>query len=244
MAASTFFLFINGTVLLYVQDDQVSVKRLDILIREGIIVDIDSNIPEPRDNDIEVIDCSNLIISPGLVDTHRHLWQTQLKGRHSDELLLDYIPSGNLTGFFYKPEDVKFGELSGAMESINVGTTTIVDHMHVAYSADHHNAAMMALEASGARVVFCPSPTMRVKEWSPKMLMEEEVMPSWFLPTVQDLANRQASRDGGRVSVGLGFDSYASLPEEDVVKVFAQAKLWNFQLITSHHTHGQICKSI
>jgi cytosine/adenosine deaminase-related metal-dependent hydrolase len=33
-------------------------------------------------------------LSPGFVDTHHHMWQTQLKGRHADDLFLDYMSKG------------------------------------------------------------------------------------------------------------------------------------------------------
>jgi cytosine/adenosine deaminase-related metal-dependent hydrolase len=38
-------------------------------------------------------------ISPGFIDTHRYVWQTLLKGRYADELLLDYHPSGMSIAF-------------------------------------------------------------------------------------------------------------------------------------------------
>jgi cytosine/adenosine deaminase-related metal-dependent hydrolase len=154
MSSSTCFLLQSGTVLLHQQDDQVIARRTDLLVRDKHIVAITDNIPPPQDV-IEVIDCSDTIISPGFIDTHRHLWQTQLKGRHSDHLLSDYVTGGYLAGFFYSLNDVQLGELSGALESIDAGITTIVDHMHIAYTPGHINAALAALEASGVRVVFC-----------------------------------------------------------------------------------------
>jgi cytosine/adenosine deaminase-related metal-dependent hydrolase len=163
MSSSTCFLLKSATVILHQQDDQVVAEHIDILVRDNFIVAIADNTAEPKDI-TEVIDCSDTIISPGFVDTHRHLWQTQLKGRHSDNLLTDYVPRGYLAGFFYNVKDVQFGELSGALESIDAGTTTVVDHMHIAYSPAHIESALTALVASGVRGVFCPTPTVRVKQ--------------------------------------------------------------------------------
>jgi len=239
MSSATCFLLHSGTVLLHLQDDQVVVKRTDILIRDNYIVAIDDDIPKPEDI-TEVIDCSDKIISPGFIDTHRHLWQTQLKGRHSDDLLSDYITRGYLAGSFYEPSDVQLGELSGALESIDAGTTTIVDHMHVAYSPAHINAALEGLIASGVRAIFCPTPTRRVKQWQPTFLMEEEQVPAWFLAAFENMI-RQKQLGDGRISPGLGFDSF-ELPQDEVEKIFFQVRQSNLQLITSHHFHGQICK--
>ncbi|TVY89695.1 hypothetical protein LAWI1_G004575 [Lachnellula willkommii] len=160
-----------------------------------------------------VIDCSDTIISPGFIDTHRHLWQTQLKGKYGDDLLSDYITRGYLAGSFYEASDVQLGELSGALESIDAGTTTIV-----AYSPACINAALEGLMASGTNLIFCPTPTRRVKQWQPDILMEEEQVTAWFLDTLQDIIRRQRLNDG-RISLGLGFDSF-ELPQEEVDKIF------------------------
>jgi cytosine/adenosine deaminase-related metal-dependent hydrolase len=73
-------------------DDHVHSAKKDILIVDNIIKKVGSDISYP--DDIEVIDCTNKIISPGFIDSHHHVWQTQLKGRHANEMLLDYIYTG------------------------------------------------------------------------------------------------------------------------------------------------------
>jgi cytosine/adenosine deaminase-related metal-dependent hydrolase len=147
MSPNTGFLLQGGTALLHQEDDQVVSKRMDILIRNNLIVAIAENIPQPEDV-TEVIDCSDMIISPGLVDTHRHLWQTQLKGRYGDDLLPEYAARGYLAGYFFSSKDIQLGELSGILESIDAGTTTIVDQMHAVYSPAHIEAALEAMTAS------------------------------------------------------------------------------------------------
>jgi cytosine/adenosine deaminase-related metal-dependent hydrolase len=119
----------GGTVLIHDANDNVQALERDILIENNRISKIADIIDEITD--AELIDCTDKIISPGFIDTHHHLWQTQLKGRHANELLLDYMASGNLQSSNYTKSDIYWGQLGGSLEAINAGTTTVVDHSHV-----------------------------------------------------------------------------------------------------------------
>ncbi len=39
--------------------------------------------------------------------------------------------------YAYTPEDAYWGQLSGCLEAINAGTTTVLDHAHIPYTAEH-----------------------------------------------------------------------------------------------------------
>ena|ERR1700761_7004878 len=82
----------NGTALIHDESDHVKPVKTNILIEGNKIAKIGNNIT--ADSSTEVVDCTDKIISPGFIDTHHHLWQTQLKGRHADELLLEYMVTG------------------------------------------------------------------------------------------------------------------------------------------------------
>jgi cytosine/adenosine deaminase-related metal-dependent hydrolase len=47
--------------------------RGDVLIEDGVIVDMAERVDAP---DAEVIDATDRIVLPGFVDNHRHTWQT------------------------------------------------------------------------------------------------------------------------------------------------------------------------
>lgn len=83
----------GGTVLVHDSQDHVTAVITDILIKGNTITKMSKNIPHVS-SPTRIIDCRNKIISPGFIDTHHHLWQTQLKGRHGDDSLLDYMPKG------------------------------------------------------------------------------------------------------------------------------------------------------
>ncbi len=84
----------GGTVLTHSSDEHVvPLYNADVLVTGNLIAEVGKSI-HVSSADTEVIDCHGKIISPGFVDTHHHLWQTQLKGRHADEGLAAYMVSG------------------------------------------------------------------------------------------------------------------------------------------------------
>lgn len=106
--------------------------------------------------DAEEIDARGCVILPGLVDTHRHLWQTPLRTVAADWSLFDYAV-GIRYGYagWYRPEDVYLGNLVGALEALDAGITTVVDHCHILHSPEHTDAAVAGLREAGIRAVFC-----------------------------------------------------------------------------------------
>jgi 5-methylthioadenosine/S-adenosylhomocysteine deaminase len=101
------------------------------------------------------IDASNMIVMPGLVDTHRHLWEGPLRNILPNGLLSDY--TRDITGTaraVYRPEDAYIGDLVSALGAINAGVTTLLDWSHIGNSSEHTDAAIEGLRESGIRGVY------------------------------------------------------------------------------------------
>ena len=127
--------------------------RADILIEGERIAAVASAIEVP---DAERIDAAGMIVLPGFVDTHRHTWQTQLRAVAADWSLFDYVGQmRNTYAAFYTPEDAWLGNHAGALEAIDAGVTTLVDHCHILNSPQHADEALRGLQESGIRAVFC-----------------------------------------------------------------------------------------
>ncbi|EXJ89452.1 hypothetical protein A1O3_02519 [Capronia epimyces CBS 606.96] len=224
----------NGTVLLHGDGDVPYPRRTDILIEGNIISQMGTNLAAPS-ADTKVIDCRDKIVAPGFIDTHNHLWQTQLKGRHANDLLLDYLPKGNMQGYFYTGHDIFWGQLGGALEAIDAGTTCVVDHAHMNYSPETGTNAVSATVSSGIRAFFCYCPTSRVKSWCP-LTKDDDLLPPWLLTQLESLAKQSPFGDG-RVHIGLAFDWFL-MPKQAVVDLFEKARRWGVKLITAHYTKG------
>ena len=68
---------------------------------------------------------------PGMVDTHRHMWQTAMRGYGADWTLTQYFVWYYLQfGKLFRPEDIYAGNYLAAIEAIDAGVTTSVDWSH------------------------------------------------------------------------------------------------------------------
>ncbi len=134
----------------------------DVLIRDGVIVAVGPRGRTASAN-AEVIDCAGRLVMPGLVDTHRHVWQGAIGALTPQMTGVGYGPavlSGISTS--YEPDDIYAGALWGALQALDAGITTIADWAHNLRSAEHANANLRGLQESGIRGYFLyggPGPT-------------------------------------------------------------------------------------
>ncbi|ANN16012.1 cytosine deaminase [Amycolatopsis orientalis] len=111
--------------------------------------------PSINADDAEVVDASGMIASPGFVDTHRHVWQSLLRGVAVNWSLFEYmVEMRTMYPVCYRVEDAYLGNHYGALEAINAGVTTVVDHSHLQISAEHSDALVRGLKDAGIRGIF------------------------------------------------------------------------------------------
>ncbi|RFS84455.1 hypothetical protein D0T12_19645 [Actinomadura spongiicola] len=123
-----------------------------VLVEDGLITGVGPGLPG---DGAETIDARDMIVFPGLVDTHKHTWQSAVRHRCAELDLRSYFGEmfGRL-GSLYRPEDVYAGNLLGALSALDAGTTTLMDWSHVQNSPEHSDQAIAALRDSGIRAVF------------------------------------------------------------------------------------------
>ena len=92
---------------------------------------------------------------PGFVDTHRHAWQTAMRGICADWTLLDYFLGIRLNSRgVFEPEDVYAGNYVGALEALDAGVTTLLDFSHCINTPEHADEAVRGLREAGLRAIF------------------------------------------------------------------------------------------
>lgn len=145
-----------------------------ILIRNGTVITVDPHLGELADADVlvvdgkieavgvgldvedcEVIDATDMIVMPGFVDTHRHIWQAAIRNIGSDWTHGQYLTGIHLgLSKLFRPQDTYIGNLLGTLEALDGGITTILDWSHNIETPEHADAAVAALQESGSRAIF------------------------------------------------------------------------------------------
>ncbi|MFA1541710.1 amidohydrolase family protein [Actinomadura monticuli] len=142
----------GGTVLPMTAGREV-LDGADVLIEGDRIAAVGPGLPVP-DGTAE-IDASGGIVMPGMIDTHRHMWQTAMRGYGADWTLTQYFVWYYLEhGKRFRPEDVHAGNLLAAIEAVDAGVTTVVDWSHGLQTPAHADAAVDALRSVPGRFVL------------------------------------------------------------------------------------------
>lgn len=152
LAAGRPLVFRNGLVLT-MDGSRTVLKDADVLIADGVIKAVGSSLQAPADA-LE-IDARGGIVMPGMIDTHRHMWQTAMRGYGADWTLTQYFVWYYLEhGKHFRPQDIHAGNVLSALESLDSGVTTTVDWSHGLRTVDHAHAALDALESVRGRFVL------------------------------------------------------------------------------------------
>lgn len=204
----------GGTVLALAGDAEPRVA--DVLVVDGRIAAIEPSVMA----DAETLDVSGHIVMPGLVDAHRHAWQTQLRGITHGWSLKDYVRSVRMqAGPQYRPDDMAIGNQAAMLEALDAGVTTVMDVCHNVPTRDHAEAALEGTIAAGIRSVFSFGLAGNYGVGQDFGLDERCAF-------VEDLRARRFSSDDGLVRLGLhASDMISEGPEQLVAEVRAARAL-------------------
>ncbi|GAA1801657.1 amidohydrolase family protein [Nesterenkonia flava] len=127
-----------------------TLPEADVLVRDGVIVAVEPNLSAP--DDAAEIDAAGAVLMSGMIDTHRHMWQSVLRGVGANWTITNYFQwIYQEWGELWRPEDVYAGNYLSMVEAIDSGVTTSVDWSHGLRTPDHADAAVEALMDSRGR---------------------------------------------------------------------------------------------
>ncbi|EMJ5881365.1 amidohydrolase [Enterobacter cloacae subsp. dissolvens] len=143
---------IRGATILSMDETVGNIEHGDILITDSTITAVGKNLDA---RGARIIDATNMIAIPGMVDSHRHAWEGQLRRINPNATCLDDYSNATHFSFarYYRPSDIYTGNLLTALGAIDAGITTIIDNSHNSRTAAHSDAAVEALLDSGIRAI-------------------------------------------------------------------------------------------
>jgi cytosine/adenosine deaminase-related metal-dependent hydrolase len=166
VSGSTGSVVLRGGTVLTMDGTRRVLTGGDVLVVGDRIAAVGTDLAVPEGT-VE-IDASSGIVMPGLIDTHRHMWQTAMRGYGADWTLTQYFVWYYLEwGKVFRPEDIHAGNLLSAVEAIDSGVTTTVDWSHGLQSTAHAEAAADALRSVPGRFVLAYGNIQQAPgEWS------------------------------------------------------------------------------
>ena len=131
---------VKGGAVITVDSKIGTLPRADVLVKEGRIVEIGEDLV---DTTAEVIDAAEMIVMPGLVDSHYHMWSTLGRNFLADNGF-EYYQAKWATSALYDAEDFYNSVMLGLAELANGGVTTVHNWSHNNQSPKHVDAELRA----------------------------------------------------------------------------------------------------
>ena len=234
----------------------------DIIIKGGHVITMDRKIGDLLVGDVqlrgdriiavgdriesegaEVIDASGCIVTPGLIDGHRHAWQSLLRGLATEWSLPQYMVEARaIYSACFDSEAAYLANYIGGMESLDGGITTIVDHSHLQKSPEVSDALARGLLDSGVGGFFCYA-LHNVADIAEGQEIDEEQIANlltrppddWHYENAERIRRTHFADPKAALRFGVAmYEATPYVPAEFSEVLFAKASELKPQLITSH----------
>lgn len=191
--------------LIVTQDDQRSIlpnSTIAILGNRIVAIGPSQDI-EQAYKAKKTIDLTGKIVYPGLINTHDHLFQVATKGLGEDMKVQDWVTvvtaptAANIT-----PQEIYTVCLTGCLELIHCGVTSMIDMSYMAHTFSLHDQNIQALMDSGLRSVY----TTIISDYGvPYGIPEYLIRPTdWFIDQYEQLISKYPANDRLAVWLAIG----------------------------------------
>ena len=204
----------NALRVVTMNDARDEVPNGDVLVRGGVIVATGQGLSAP---DAEVVEAHGCVVTPGLVNTHHHLYQTLTRAvpGGQDALLFGWLRTLYPIWAGFGPEEMRVSALAGLAELALSGCTLTSDHLYLFPNGARLDDTIEAAREIGLR--FHPTRgAMSIGESAgglpPDRLVETEAVILKDMERVVDAFHDPS--DGAMVRVGLAPCSPFSVSRE------------------------------
>ena len=124
-------ILIQGAEVLVTMDGtRRELAGADLRIKSGVITEIGFNLPQDGS---EVVTAARCVVTPGLVNTHHHLYQTLTRAvpGGQDALLFGWLKTLYPIWARFTPDHMRVSALVGLAELAMTGCTTSSDHLYL-----------------------------------------------------------------------------------------------------------------
>ncbi|MCT8329795.1 8-oxoguanine deaminase [Albidovulum sediminis] len=222
----------NADVVVTMDAARREIARADVLLRGGVIAAVGQGLATSG----EVVEARGCVVTPGLVNTHHHLYQTLTRAvpGGQDALLFGWLRTLYPIWAQFGPEEMRISALAGLAELALSGCTMTSDHLYL-----YPNGARLEDTIDAAREIglrFHPTRgAMSIGESAgglpPDALVEEEAAILRDMERVVDAFHDPA--EGAMVRVGLAPCSPFSVSRDLMREAAALARDKGVML----HTH-------
>ncbi|MCK0101331.1 8-oxoguanine deaminase [Pseudohalocynthiibacter sp. F2068] len=119
----------NADYVVTMDDTRATIANCDILMRDGVIAEVGKNLSSTG----EIVNAIGCVVTPGLVNTHHHLYQTLTRAvpGAQDALLFGWLQRLYPIWSRFGPEEMRVSAQAGLAELALSGCTMSADHLYL-----------------------------------------------------------------------------------------------------------------
>ena len=194
-------LIIRNAMIYTMDQEQRVLGRGSVAVRGDRIARIDSAALSESYEAGQVIDAEGMILFPGFINTHIHIFQSFLKGLGADHRLIEWLNLSALPyGQVMTPRQHELAARLACMEALKSGCTTLCEFFYTNQDPELADACIEGMRATGIRSVFIRTFQDTGEEYGmPSMFIEPA---DKAMREVEALKNRHKEDDMLRIWTG------------------------------------------
>ena len=151
---NTYDLVIRNAMIHTMDRDKRVINRGNVAVQGDRIAWVGEDLPD-RCRGIQEIDADGMILFPGFIDTHIHIFQSFLKGLGADHRLIEWLNLSALPyGQIMTPRQHMLAAQLACMEALKSGCTSICEFFYTNQDPDLAHACIEGMRSTGIRSVF------------------------------------------------------------------------------------------